>query len=197
MTKRVAFYLRVSTGEQTTENQRRELEAVAGHRGWHVVAVYEDLGISGAKGRDKRPQLDRMLKDAVRGKFDILAAWAVDRLGRSLQDLVGTLGELRAAGVGLFLHQQALDTTTPSGRAMFGMLSVFAEFERAMIQERVKAGLARARATGKRLGRPKVRADEKGILAAVKDGLSIRKAARQFDVTPAKVQRLISQGGAA
>ena len=197
MTKRVAFYLRVSTGEQTTENQRRELEAVAGHRGWDVVAVYEDLGISGAKGRDKRPQLDRMLKDAVRGKFDILAAWAVDRLGRSLQDLVGTLGELRTAGVGLFLHQQALDTTTPSGRAMFGMLSVFAEFERAMIQERVKAGLARARATGKRLGRPKVPADEKGILAAVKDGLSIRKAARQFDVTPAKVQRLISQAGAA
>ena len=197
MTKRVAFYLRVSTGEQTTENQRRELEAIARHRGWHVVAVYEDLGISGAKGRDKRPQLDRMLKDAVRGKFDILAAWAVDRLGRSLQDLVGTLGELRAAGVGLFLHQQALDTTTPSGRAMFGMLSVFAEFERAMIQERVKVGLARARATGKRLGRPKVPADEKGILAAVKDGLSIRKAARQFDVTPAKVQRLISQAGAA
>jgi DNA invertase Pin-like site-specific DNA recombinase len=121
----------------------------------------------------------------------------VDRLGRSLQDLVATLGELRAAGVNLFLHQQALDTTTPSGRAMFGMLSVFAEFERAMIQERVKAGLARARANGKRLGRPKIAADERGILAAIRGGLSIRKAARQFDVTPAKVQRLISEGRAA
>jgi DNA invertase Pin-like site-specific DNA recombinase len=131
MTTRVAFYLRVSTGEQTTENQRRELEAVAYHRGWDVVAVYEDQGISGAKGREKRPQFDRMLKNAVRGKFDVLAAWAVDRLGRSLQDLVATLDELRAAGVDLFLHQQAVDTTTPSGRAMFGMLSVFAEFERA------------------------------------------------------------------
>ncbi len=119
MKKRVAFYLRVSTGEQTTENQRRELEAVARHRGWQIVAVYEDQGVSGAKGREKRPQLDRMLKDAVRGKFDVLAAWAVDRLGRSLQDLVGTLGELRAGGVDLFLHQQAVDTTTPSGRAMF------------------------------------------------------------------------------
>jgi DNA invertase Pin-like site-specific DNA recombinase len=137
-----------------------------------------------------------MLKDAVRGKFDVLAAWAVDRLGRSLQDLVGTLGELRAAGVDLFLHRQAVDTTTPSGLAMFGMLSVFAEFERAMIQERVKAGLARARAAGKRLGRPKVETDEKGILAAIAGGLSIRKVASQFDVTPAKVQRLISQAGA-
>ena len=197
MTKRVAFYLRVSTGEQTTENQRRELEAVARHRGWDVVAIYEDQGISGAKGRDKRPQLDRMLKDAVRGKLDVLAAWAVDRLGRSLQDLVGTLGELRAAGVHLFLHQQAVDTTTPSGRAMFQMLAVFAEFERAMIQERVKAGLARARANGKKLGRPQIRADGKGILAAIEGGLSIRKAARQFNVTPAKVQRLISQARAA
>ena len=110
-------------------------------------------GISGARGRDKRPQFDWMLRNAVRGKFDILAAWAVDRLGRSLQDLVATLGELRAAGIDLFLHQQAVDTTTPSGRAMFQMLGVFAEFERAMIQERVKAGLARARAAGKTLGR--------------------------------------------
>jgi DNA invertase Pin-like site-specific DNA recombinase len=98
MTRRVAFYRQVSTGEQTTLNQLRELEAVARQRGWEIVAVYEDQGISGAKGRDKRPQFDRMLRDAVRGKFDILAAWAVDRLGRSLQDLVATLGELRAAG---------------------------------------------------------------------------------------------------
>jgi DNA invertase Pin-like site-specific DNA recombinase len=192
MHKRVAFYIRVSTGEQTTENQRREVEAVARHRGWEVVAVYEDKGISGAKGREKRPQFDRMLKDAVRGKFDILAAWAVDRLGRSLQDLVATLGELREAGVDLFLRQQAVDTTTPSGRAMFGMLSVFAEFERAMIQERVKAGLARARASGRRLGRPKVAADENGIRAAVQGGTSIRRTALQYGVSPAKVQRILA-----
>ena len=121
----------------------------------------------------------------------MLAAWAVDRLGRSLQDLVVTLGELREAGVHLFLHQQAVDTTTPSGRAMFGMLSVFAEFERAMIQERVKAGLARARAKGRRLGRPKIEADEGGIVAAVEAGVSIRRAAQQFGVSPAKVQRVL------
>jgi DNA invertase Pin-like site-specific DNA recombinase len=191
MAKRVAFYLRVSTGEQSTENQRRELEAVARQRGWEVVAIYEDQGISGAKGRDRRPQLDRMLKDAVRGRFDILAAWAVDRLGRSLQDLVATLGELRAAGVDLFLHQQAIDTTTPSGRAMFGMLGVFAEFERAMIQERVRAGLARARAAGRRLGRPRVQADEEGIRKAVAGGLSIRRTAKRFGVSAAKVQRVL------
>jgi DNA invertase Pin-like site-specific DNA recombinase len=160
-----------------------ELEAVARHRGWEIVAVYEDQGISGAKGRDKRPQFDRLLRDAVRGKFEILAAWAVDRLGRSLQDLVGTLGELRAAGVDLFLHQQAVDTTTPSGRAMF---------ERAMIQERIKAGLARARAAGKTLGRPRVSADEQGILEAVRSGLSIRKTAKLFGVSPAKVQRVLA-----
>jgi DNA invertase Pin-like site-specific DNA recombinase len=133
-----------------------------------------------------------MLRDAVRGKFDILAAWAVDRLGRSLQELVATLGELRAAGVDLFLNQQAVATTTPSGRAMFQMLGVFAEFERAMIQERVKAGLARARAAGKTLGRPRVSADEQGILDAVRSGLSIRKAAKLCGVSPAKVQRVLA-----
>ena len=116
-------------------------------------------GVSGAKARQQRPQLDRLLKDAVRGKFDLLAAWAVDRLGRSLQDLVATLGDLQASGVGLYLHRQAVDTSTLSGRAMFGMLSVFAEFERAMIQERVKAGFLRARAIGKTLGRPRLEVD--------------------------------------
>src|SRR4051794_40011496 len=119
--KRAAIYLRVSTDEQTTTNQRRELEAAAEHRGWDVITVYEDAGISGAKGRDKRPGLDAMLKDAVRRKFDVVMAWSVDRLGRSLSDLVGGLQELYGAGVDLYLHQQAIDTTTPAGRAMFQM----------------------------------------------------------------------------
>jgi DNA invertase Pin-like site-specific DNA recombinase len=132
------------------------------------------------------------LEDQTRGKFDILAAWAVDRLGRSLQDLVVTLGELRAAGVDLFLRQQAVDTTTPSGRAMFQMLGVFAEFERAMIQERVKAGLARARPAGKILGRPRVSTDEHGILEAVRSGLSIWKTAKLFSVSPRTVQRVMA-----
>src|SRR4051794_39151902 len=119
--KRAAIYLRVSTDEQTTENQRRELQAVAEQRGWKIVEVYEDAGISGAKGRDKRPGLDAMLKDAVRGKFNVVMAWSVDRLGRSLSDLVGGLKELEGARVDLFLHRQAVDTTTAAGKAMFGM----------------------------------------------------------------------------
>ena len=147
------LYLRVSTSEQTTRNQRRELHAVAERHGWHVVATYEDAGVSGAKGRDKRPGFDRLMMAVARREIDMVAAWSVDRLGRSLTDLLGFLRDLHAKRVDLFLHQQGLDTSTPSGRAMFQMLGVFAEFERAMIRERVMAGLARARAEGKQLGR--------------------------------------------
>ena len=116
--KRAAIYLRVSTGEQTVDNQRRELEAAAASRGWPVVAVYADEGISGAKGREGRPQLDLMLKEAVRRRFDVAMVWAVDRLGRSLADLIGSMQELHGAKVDLFIHQQGLDTTTASGRAI-------------------------------------------------------------------------------
>src|SRR6516162_7846323 len=131
--KRVGIYLRVSTNGQTTENQRRELEAVAARSGWQVVGIYEDAGISGAKGRDQRPGFDRMLKDATARKINMIAAWSVDRLGRSLQDLVGFLTELQALGCHLYLHQQALDTSAPFGKAMFQMCGLFAEFERGMI----------------------------------------------------------------
>ena len=154
MGERAAIYLRVSTDEQTTENQERALREAAARSGHEIVAVYRDEGISGSKGRDKRPGFDAMHKDASRLKFDIVMAWSVDRLGRSLQDLVGFLSELHALKIDLFLRQQGLDTTTPAGKAMFQMMGVFAEFERAMIQERVRAGLARARSEGKRLGRP-------------------------------------------
>src|SRR4249920_1578332 len=137
MGKRAAIYLRVSTDEQTTENQERALRDVAGRSGHEIVAVYRDEGISGSKGRDKRPGFDAMHKDASRRKFDIVMAWSVDRLGRSLQDLVGFLSELHSLGIDLALHQQGIDTTTPAGKAMFQMMGVFAEFERSMIQERV------------------------------------------------------------
>ena len=123
-----------------------------------MAKIYDDDGVSGAKGREHRKAFDRMLKDAARGEFDMVAAWSVDRLGRSLQDLVAFLSELKALGTDLYLHKQSLDTSTPSGRAMFGMLSVFSEFEREMIVERVRAGIARARAEGKTLGRPRVSA---------------------------------------
>src|SRR6185312_7084470 len=146
--KRVGIYLRVSTDSQTTDNQRRELETIAARSGWEVVGIYEDAGISGAKGREKRPGFDRLLRDATARKVDMIAAWSVDRLGRSLQHLVGLLQELQALKCDLYLHQQAIDTSTPSGRAMFQMCGVFAEFERAIIVERVKAGLKRAKRDG-------------------------------------------------
>jgi DNA invertase Pin-like site-specific DNA recombinase len=118
--KRVAFYLRVSTGSQNVENQRRELQEVADRAGWEVVAVYQDEGVSGTTGRDRRPQFDAMLKAATRRKFDMIAAWSLDRLGRSLQDLVAFLSELRASGTDLFLHKQALDTSTAAGSSRNG-----------------------------------------------------------------------------
>ncbi len=126
--KRVAIYLRVSTSKQDTDNQRRELEAVAKRSGWEVVRVYQDAGISGAKGRDQRPGLDAMMKAVNAKEFDMVATWSVDRLGRSLTDLLSILQGLHDKGVGLFLHQQGLDTTTSAGKAMFQMLGVFAEF---------------------------------------------------------------------
>jgi DNA invertase Pin-like site-specific DNA recombinase len=152
--KRAVLYLRVSTVDQTTANQERELRAIAARMGCEIVKVYKDHGISGAKGRDQRPAFTSMGRAATRREFDVVMAWSVDRLGRSLQDLIGFLSELHALGIDLFLHQQGLDTTTPAGKAMFQMLGVFAEFERSMIKERVRAGLARAKAAGTRLGRP-------------------------------------------
>src|SRR5262245_19095415 len=132
--KLVAIYTRVSTTGQSVENQERELRAVGERHGWEIVEVFADRGISGSK--DKRPALDRLMKGVAMRDFDAVAAWSVDRIGRSLQHLLGFLGELKAKGVDLYLHQQGLDTGTPAGRAMFQMLGVFAEFERAMIVER-------------------------------------------------------------
>ena len=152
--KRAAIYLRVSTLDQTTANQERELREIAGRIGCEIVKVYKDHGISGAKGRDKRPAFDALCRDATKRQFDVVMAWSVDRLGRSLQDLVAFLSELHALGIDLFLHQQGLDTTTPAGKAMFQMMGVFAEFERCDDPGRVRAGLARARSEGKQLGRP-------------------------------------------
>ena len=154
--KRVALYVRVSTDGQTVENQLRELEAVAERHGWEVVEIFKDEGISGAKGRDKRPGYDALCKGIARREFDMVASWSVDRLGRSLQALICILSDMESKGVDLYLHQQGLDTSTPSGKAMFQMLGVFAEFERSMIQERVKSGLDRAKAQGKVLGRPRI-----------------------------------------
>src|ERR1700751_1917446 len=139
--KRAALYVRVSTDSQTVENQIRELRQVAERRGWEVVGVYNDAGISGAKGRNGRPGLDSMLKDAGRRRFDVVMAWAIDRLGRSLTDLLHIIQHLEACGVDLYLDQQSIDTTTPMGKLVFQLTGAFAGFERTMIRQRVKAGL--------------------------------------------------------
>ena len=159
---------------------------------WTIVAVHRDEGVSGAKGRDKRPGLDAMLKGVTRGEYDVVAAWSVCRLGRSLPDLLGLLGELQARGVDLFLHQQALDTATPAGRMLFGMLGLFGEFERSMVRERVMAGLHRARfVEGKRLGRPpmpEIKVEK--VRRALAEGRGIRETARMLKVSPAKVTEI-------
>jgi DNA invertase Pin-like site-specific DNA recombinase len=191
--KRVAIYLRVSTSKQDTDNQRRELEAVAARSGWHVERLYEDAGISGAKGRDKRPGLDAMLKAVNAKEFDMVAAWSVDRLGRSLTDLLGILQGLHDKGVDLFLHQQGLDTSTTAGKAMFQMLGVFAEFERGIIRERVNAGLARAKAKGTKLGRRPVKPSVEARIRELKaTGMGILKIGRTIGIGTSVVQRVIS-----
>ncbi len=196
--KRAALYLRVSTTKgQSTANQRRELMAAAKRHGWHVVKVFEDAGISGAKGRDGRAGLDAMLDGVARREFDIVAAWSVDRLGRSLKHLVELLAELQAKGVDLYLHKQGLDTATPTGKAMFGMVGVFAEFEREIIRERVIAGLARAREAGRIGGRPRIAPNiERQIRQALKGGKGMGKVAREVGVGTSVVQRIAAENAA-
>lgn len=197
MMKTVAMYARVSTDHQTTENQERDLRAVAERMGWRIVKVYREEGVSGAKSRADRPVFDALCKDAARRRFDMVMAWSVDRLGRSLQDLVAFLSELHAMGIDLFLHQQGLDTTTPAGKAMFQMMGVFAEFERAMIRERVKSGLERAKAAGKTLGRPTIDATKAAAIEAdLRAGKAgIVKLAALHKVGVSTVQRI--KGGLA
>ena len=181
---KVALYLRVSTSSQTTDNQRHELERISDLRAWTIVEVYIDQGISGSKGRSDRPDLDRMLKDAVRGKFDLIAVWSLDRLGRSLQHLIETVNDLQAVGVDLYMHQQALDTTTPSGKLAFSIFGAFAEFERSLIREHVKAGLERAKRNGIKLGRPSNLNDtvRAAIVALKSKDVPIRQIASQLKV---------------
>ena len=190
--RKVALYSRVSTDRQTTENQLLELRAVAARHNWVIVDEYVDQGISGSKGRDQRPEFDRLLKDVARKRFELIASWSVDRLGRSMQDLVTFLSEIHDKRIDLYLHQQGMDTTTPSGKALFQMMGVFAEFERAMIQERVRAGLERAKAEGKRLGRPPVSAQTEARIRKLRDtGMGKLKIAKTLGVGVSTVQRVV------
>jgi DNA invertase Pin-like site-specific DNA recombinase len=172
---------------------------VAERAGWEIVEVYKNRGISGAKDRTQRAAFNRMVTDATRRRFDMIASWSIDRLGRSLQGLVAFLSEVHELGIDLYLHQQGVDTTTPAGKAMFQMMGVFAEFERAMIRERVRAGLQRAVAQGRRLGRPPVDADkERAIRTALRSGkASVRRIALKVGVGSSTVQRIKAEMTAA
>jgi DNA invertase Pin-like site-specific DNA recombinase len=195
MSKRIGIYARVSTRNgQTVENQLRQLNEVADRMGWSIVAVWTDEGISGSKGRDQRPGFDQMITAVNRREVDLVAAWSVDRLGRSLQDLIGFLADLQAKGCDLYLHQQGIDTSTPSGRMLFQMLSVFAEFEREMIRERVVAGLERTKSKGTRLGRPKLDYSvRRKIEIAMRKGKGIRPTARALGVSTTTVMKIKSE----
>ncbi|AJE46144.1 recombinase family protein [Celeribacter indicus] len=189
--RRAAIYARVSTGEQTPENQLIRLREVAERAGWAVVCEYVETASGASRAR---PGLDAMMKDAARRRFDVVMAWDVSRLGRSLRDLVDLFETLRSVGCDLFLEQQALDTSTPAGRALLQMSGVFAEFERAMIVERTKAGMARARARGKQIGRaPASDALIDAIRALRADGMGMDRIARNLKCGKGLSQRVCQE----
>jgi DNA invertase Pin-like site-specific DNA recombinase len=196
--RRVGLYLRVSTQDkgQTVDNQELALrEAIAARPDWEIADRFTDSGVSGRKGREQRPGFDCLMKAVAKRKIDVVAAWSVDRLGRSLKDLVDFLGELKSLHCDLYLAKQTVDTTTPAGRALFQMLGVFAEFEAAIIQDRIHAGIARARdqgtKSGKPIGRPRLtRRMEEIVRTELATGTGILKTARQLRVGVSTVQRI-------
>ena len=184
MTKTVAIYARVSTDKQTADNQLIELRSLCERLGYNIFQEYVDQGISGAKGRNDRPALDAMLRAATQRKFDMVTCWSIDRLGRSLQHLIEILKELQSLKVDLYFHQQAMDTSTPSGRMIFSVFGAMAEFERNLIRERVIAGQQRAKANGVKLRRPtKMNESMKNVIKLLRDkGFGIRQIAKQLQI---------------
>jgi DNA invertase Pin-like site-specific DNA recombinase len=188
---RAAMYVRVSTDSQTVENQRLALRAEGERRGYRIVREYEDAGISGARGRDKRPGFDAVLKDAAKRRFDVLLIWSMDRLGRSVLHVALAMAELDAADVALVSLQQGVDGTAPYGKAMMQMAVVFAELERSAIRARITAGLERARQQGTRLGRPRVAAKKEAeVRRHLAAGVGILKAAKLAGVGSGTAQRV-------
>ena len=199
--KRAALYVRVSTVEQTTDNQLRELRSVAERNGWAIVKEYVDHGISGAKGREQRPAFDELWKGATRKEFDVIMVWAVDRLGRSLQHLVNFLSDIHAKKVDLFIYQQGVDTTTPAGKVLFGFLSLFGEYERSLIQERVRAGIKRARAQGQAWGRRSLEETDPILCAKIREyrlqGLGMGTIGKHVGVSSRTVWKILRLSGTA
>lgn len=188
---KVLIYARCSTLQQNPENQLNELRQVAQRFNWSIVNEYVDKGISGSKGRDKRVQFDDMLKSAMRGYADLVMFWSIDRASRNLSHLVEMMNDLHAKNIGMYFHQQNIDSTTSSGRAMLQMAGVFAEFERSMLKERILASHERARAEGKTIGRKSIVND--GMINSVKfmreQGMGIRKIASTLNIGVGTVYR--------
>jgi DNA invertase Pin-like site-specific DNA recombinase len=186
---RVAIYARVSTTNhgQDVNVQTRELEQFATARGWHLVDSYLDIGISGSK--DKRPELDRLMADAHKRRFDVVIVWKFDRFARSVSHLLRALENFNALGIAFVSLSEQMDTTTPAGRMVFTVLGAVAELERSLIVERVRAGLRNARAKGKTLGRPRKIVDEARIAALRAQGLSLRGIAAELRIGLATLHR--------
>jgi len=193
--KRIAVYARVSTDKQTCDNQLLELRATAERCGYTMVGEYVDAGISGAKGRADRPALDEMMKDAQRGKFEMIFCWSIDRLGRSLQNLVELMNDLRTLKIDLIFLQQGLDTSTSSGRMMFSVFGALAEFERNLISERVIAGQKRARARGVKFGRPSKfnQSVATAVLELRERGMGIRDISKNLRIGCGTIYRALGQ----
>lgn len=190
---RAAIYARVSTANQDPENQLRELRDVASRMGWQVRLELIDHGISGAKGRSDRPAFDRLFQAVQRREIDVVMAWSIDRLGRSLQHLIAFMNDLEATGIALYVHQQAINTATPAGRMVFSIFSALGEYERELIRDRINAGLARARAAGKKLGRPSN--VNEAVITSVKllreKGYSIHHIAKELRIGVGTTQRIL------
>ena len=188
--KTTAFYLRVSKNDQTTENQKLELERIDQKSNWNIYKYYVDTGISGINS--DRPDFLKLQKAILQNKIDLVAAWSVCRLGRSLQDLVNFLKLLNDKGVDLYLHQQGIHTRTSSGKAMFQMIGVFSEFEHSIISERVKAGLERAKSSGTKLGRPIIFEEKvQDVLSLRAGGMSMLKIAKKLNIGTGTVQKIL------
>lgn len=191
---RVAIYARVSTGEQSCESQLHALRLVADRHGWEIVIELTDEGFSGASGREKRPAYDALLTGIARKSFDKVLVWNIDRLARSTTELLKLLGELKAKGVGLYIDQLAIDTATPAGELLFNIAGAMAQFERQLIQSRVKAGIARAKAKGVKLGRKRI--DDAKVIAQVKrlraTGAGIVRIGKTVGIGTSTVQRILN-----